>query len=123
MTEFNWLVVGHFVADWILQNDWMAVGKHDSLFSIAGVVHYIIYTAVILSVWVFCTPVPVGIASFTMVGLIILLSHWLVDGVNLATRWMQIYGQDDQPMVRVVIDQTFHILVLAGVVSVFSGRV
>jgi hypothetical protein len=51
--------------------------------------------------------------SQLLVNTFVFLSHWLIDGTNLVQQWMRWVGQRDQVMVRVVIDQTLHLLVLA----------
>jgi len=112
MTVFGWLFLGHFVADWLLQNDWMALGKRDSLFTQPGLAHYTIYTAVILSIFALTAPSYTDFSPLFVVASIVFISHWLIDGTDLAQRWMRCFGQRDQTMVRVIIDQTFHLLVL-----------
>lgn len=123
MSVFGWLILGHFVADWILQNDWMALGKTKGLLAAAGFTHYLVYTATILIFLAIATPNCATTAPLFMITLVVFLSHWLIDGGNLAWRWMQCFGQRDQTMVRVVIDQTFHLLVLGGIVSVCLGNI
>jgi len=118
MSIFGWLILGHFVADWILQNDWMAIGKTKGLFSLPGFIHYIVYTLTILVFLGLYAPNCATSAPLLLITVIVFISHWLIDGGNLASRWMQHFGQRDQTMVRVVIDQTFHLLVLGGIVSV-----
>jgi hypothetical protein len=127
MNLFGWLVLGHFIGDWLLQNDWMAIGKKRHFFALPGLVHYLLYTATILLVlhWVHDPRLPIAILSpfaikvFTMlVALFIFFSHWLIDGTNLVAAWMGLFGQRPQAMVAIVIDQTLHLVVL-GVVALF----
>lgn len=118
MSVFGWLILGHFVADWLLQNDWMAIGKTKGLLSLPGFVHYIVYTVTILVFLAISAPNCATSAPMLIITLVIFVSHWLIDGGNLARRWMQCFGQRDQTMVRVVIDQTFHLLVLGAMISI-----
>ncbi len=46
MNLFSWLLVGHLVGDWVFQSDWMAQGKRQGLVTPAGMVHFVVYTAV-----------------------------------------------------------------------------
>ena len=120
MNTFSWLLVGHLIGDWLLQNDWMARGKRQGLFTLAGVVHFAVYTAAIMSlVWFFDEGNRTAL-FYLRVGLIIFISHWLIDVTRLVEGWMQFYRQGKgNTMVRVVIDQTLHLLVLAAVAMVF----
>lgn len=112
MNLFGWLILGHFVADWLLQSDWMALGKRQHFFALPGLVHYAIYTLVILLILYFSSPYLDSIASTAIVGAIVFVSHWLVDGTDLVRYWMRLLGQRHQLMVYIVIDQTLHLLLL-----------
>ena len=45
------------------------------------------------------------------------ISHWLIDGFQLAARWGAIAGQSSTYFVRIVVDQTFHLLVTAALLE------
>jgi hypothetical protein len=47
----------------------------------------------------------------------IFLTHWLIDGFDLAHLWGGAINQTQSDYVRIVVDQTMHLIVLAGVVS------
>ena len=112
MVTFLWLSLGHLVGDWLLQNDWMARGKRAGLFTFPGTVHFTIYTAAVMgALWLSGVWDGGPVAYF--VGLAVFLSHWLIDGADLAGWWMRTYRQSDREMVRVMVDQTLHLLVLA----------
>lgn len=115
MNLFTWLLLGHFVADWLLQSDWMAIGKRRGLLTLPGLVHYLVYTAVLLLILALVAPhcrTPIHLITN---GTLIFISHWIIDGANVVQWWMRAAGQRDQTMVRVMVDQTFHLLVLGGV--------
>ena len=113
---FLWLALGHLVGDWLLQNDWMARGKRISFFTWPGMVHYAIYTAVVMGVLWLSGSQGRGAALYLAVGAVVFVSHWLIDAADLARGWMRLYRQTDREAVRVMVDQTLHLLVLAGLV-------
>lgn len=113
MSTFDWLLVGHLVGDWVLQNDWMAAGKRQGLFTLAGSVHFALYTVTVVGVLWLSGLRAVGPRFFLVRGALVFLSHWLIDATGLAERWGRFYRQSDLDWVRVMVDQTLHILVLA----------
>lgn len=120
MNTFSWLLVGHLIGDWLLQNDWMAKGKRQGLFTLAGVTHFAVYTAAIMGLlWLFDEGLRTPV-FYLRVSLIIFVSHWLIDATRLVEGWMRFYRQGrGNEIVRVVIDQTLHLLVLVLLAVVF----
>ncbi len=117
MTIFTWLLIAHLVGDWMLQNDWMAQHKQNGLLNGAIAVHCLLYTATILaSLWLATLnqPVPLPLIPFAV---IIFLSHWLIDAANLAGYWGHLFQQSNVCFVRVMVDQTVHLVVLACLVE------
>ncbi|MCB9077883.1 MAG: DUF3307 domain-containing protein [Anaerolineaceae bacterium] len=113
MDTFNWLVIGHLVGDWLLQNDWMAQGKKRGLFTTPGLVHYTIYTiAVIVFLWL-SPQDSAGLGVYLIVGGFIFFSHWIIDSTRIVEYWIQTFKQSNISIMRIMVDQTFHILVLA----------
>ncbi|MBW7883240.1 MAG: DUF3307 domain-containing protein [Caldilineaceae bacterium] len=113
MILFNWLLVGHFVGDWMLQNDWMARNKHGRWWSLPCLVHCFVYTVIMLGALLFTGPYTYS--QMLNFGLVIYISHWLIDGFDLARTWGRLINQTDRIFVRIVVDQTMHILILVYV--------
>jgi len=113
MNIFTWLIIGHLVGDWMLQNDWMARGKARGFFTQAIFVHCTVYTLTLLAtLWIATNKLSQSPPYSTFL-LIIFISHWLIDGGNLAAHWVRWWRQSRLLFVRIMVDQTLHILVLA----------
>jgi hypothetical protein len=119
VNTFAWLLLGHFLGDWMLQNDWMARGKKKAFLTLAGAVHFTIYTTTIMGVLWLSGVRDREPMFFLAVGLIIFVSHWLVDATNVVEWWMRFYSQSDLASVRVMVDQTLHLLVLVVLTVLF----
>ena len=119
MTIFSWLLLGHLVGDFVLQNDWMAQGKRKGLITLPGMIHFIIYTCIIILALVgmglFAKSTLFAIGVLTLV----FVSHWLIDATDVVDAWMRFYGQRPVSIIRLAVDQTFHLLVLAGVALIW----
>lgn len=114
MNIFTWLVIGHLVGDWMLQNDWMARGKQRRFFTQAIFVHCMVYTLTLfVALWIASLDSPVS-PPYIPFALTIFLSHWLIDAGNLAGRWVRWWKQSRLLFVRIMVDQTLHVLVLAA---------
>ena len=113
MITFAWLMMGHLVGDWLLQNDWMAQGKKMGLVTFAGWTHFALYTATIMSAFWLSGVRGKPLAFYVALSAIVFLSHWLIDSTRLVERWMRFYRQSNLEVVRLMVDQTLHLLVLA----------
>jgi biotin transporter BioY len=119
MTTFAWLFIGHLIGDWLLQNDWMARGKTQKLLTWAGAVHSAIYTTIVMgAVWLAGLP-GVSPARYAILGLVVFLSHWWIDAAGAAAWWMRVFHQSNREIVRLVVDQMLHILVLVALTVLF----
>ncbi|SRR5690606_2527777 len=121
MTIFSWLLIGHFVGDWMFQNDWMARDKRGRWWSSQCVIHCIVYTVIML---VFAWFGSGQSASATQLGILFsvtIITHWLIDGFNLAEIWGRVVNQTQSDFVRIVVDQTMHIFVLGVTATVVFG--
>lgn len=121
MNTFIWLLLGHLLGDWVLQSGWMARDKRLGIVTWAGTVHFVIYTATILVALWLAHRRPIAPEVFLASGLLIFASHWLIDATGLVRHWMRIYGQGDGESVRLVVDQTLHLLVLGLVAARLPG--
>jgi hypothetical protein len=123
MGIFAWFILAHLLGDWLLQNDWMALGKRQGLFTWAGVSHCTIYTGAILAGLGVSAGLTLQPPLWAIISLVVFLSHWLIDTTNLVQGWMAVIGQRNQTMVRVMVDQTLHLLVLGLLVQFFLSGV
>lgn len=119
MSVFAWLVIGHLIGDWMFQTDWMARSKRGRWWSIECLVHCLVYTAaVILSAW-FGSGGTIPLPRVALLFLAIFISHWLIDGFDLAYWWGRLIQQTKTGYVRIVVDQTLHLIVLGIAASLF----
>lgn len=120
MNTFSWLLIGHLVGDWLLQNDWMAANKQRQLITKAGMTHFAIYTAAMtIALFIAKTgnAVQATIEQYLLFASIVFVSHWLIDATALAKRWATLTAQSDLQMVHIVVDQTFHLVVIAALIK------
>ena len=100
-----WGIVVHLIADWLFQNEWMALHKMD-LRHPAAWVHSGIHVLGMLLV--FAWPVA----------LLIGLTHLLIDTRKPLLWWMRVIKQVPTgtrlPVVEILLDQVMHVTVLAG---------
>ena len=102
----------------MLQNDWMARGKKHGLITLAGMVHFAIYTISVMgALWLSGDGAWPKVYFFAST-LIVFVSHWLIDATDIVERWIRFYHQTDVTMMRVMVDQTFHVVVLFLLVTI-----
>ena len=101
-----WSVVVHLIADWLLQNEWMALYKMD-LRHPAAWVHSGIHLLGMLLVFAWPAALLIG------------LTHLLIDTRKPLLWWMRVIKQippgNRLPIVEILLDQVMHVTVLAGV--------
>lgn len=110
LTPFELAFVAHLVADWILQNDWMALNKanllHPAAWAHAGV-HALL----------------LGIILGWPAGLVLGIVHALIDTRVPTNWWARVYGKNYQGetgrTVAVWCDQIMHI----GSIALWIGLV
>lgn len=120
MNIFSWLLIGHLVGDWLLQNDWMAANKQRHLFTLAGMTHFAIYTGcmtLLLLVAKADGALNISAQQVLLFVVIIFTSHWLIDATAFARKWAKFTNQSDLPIVHIMVDQTFHLLVIVALIK------
>jgi hypothetical protein len=109
MTPFERAVVAHLVADWILQNDWMALNKR-SLRHPASWTHATIYGL--------CQ----GIALGWLAGLVLGGVHLLIDTRGPVGWWIRVYKKcgrsPEAGNIALWVDQSVHLLCIAAWLAV-----
>jgi hypothetical protein len=104
MTPFERGLVAHLVADWILQNDWMALNK-TKLGHPAAWTHAAIHT--------FC----LGLALGWLGGLVLGISHLLIDTRVPVDWWIHVFKKcgraPEAGTIAIWLDQTLHIVCIA----------
>jgi hypothetical protein len=116
----------HVGGDFILQTEWQALTKVQGLGTADGrralFSHVSTYTLVFV-------PVLIWVANNRSVGravavaLLIAIPHVLVDDGHALRSWMRVVKHVDQPMpsLRLMVDQSFHILCLFGAAFVAAA--
>lgn len=101
-----WSTVVHLIADWLLQNEWMALHKTD-LRHPAAWVHSGIHTVGLCFIFVWPLALLIGI------------THLLIDTRKPLIWWMRVIKQIPPdvrfPLIELWLDQVMHIAILAGV--------
>ena len=104
MTLFEKGLVAHLVADWILQNDWMALNK-TSLRHPAAWTHASIHA------------VCLGLALGWPAGLVLGFIHLLIDTRVPVAWWIRVFKKSSQApeagSIAIWLDQTLHIVCIA----------
>lgn len=101
-------IVGHMVGDYLLQNDWMALGKKRS--SLICALHAAIWAIAVMAFANWRDPVVLAVLFVT---------HFLQDRFGFVTWWMRLIGQDKflmppmSPWSIIICDNTWHLVVLA----------
>ncbi|MGE5613926.1 MAG: DUF3307 domain-containing protein [Bacillota bacterium] len=101
-----WLLVGHIAGDFLLQNRWMAGNKSTKLLPL--LVHTSVYTA------------AVALFAFLGGGInvlgypVLFVAHLVLDRRGFVLWWSKmITKSDDTPWLLMMIDQSWHAVVLA----------
>ena len=109
MTLFEKALVAHLTADWLLQNDWMAVHK-TNLRHPAGWVHALIHGVLL------------GLALGWPGGVVLGILHLLIDTGRPINWWIKVFKKCDAAphaiLIRIGTDQALHIALIACWVAV-----
>jgi hypothetical protein len=108
MTPFERGFVAHLVADWLLQNDWMALNK-TNLRHPAGWIHSLIH-AILL-----------GLALGWLGGAVLGALHLAIDTGKPINWWVRVFkkcdGAPQATLIRIWTDQALHIALIAAWVA------
>lgn len=113
MNQFDYLLIGHLIGDFLLQTTWMAMNKASKWLPL--LVHVAVYTLV------------VGLFGFASGGLslaailLIFISHAFLDRKTFVSFWVkriQMVKGNEQPWLSVIADQIFHIIILAIAIAI-----
>lgn len=106
MNLFNWLLVGHFVGDYILQTKWMAEKKDKQFLPL--LVHSLAYTSAIGLLALFA-----GGLSWWSIALIF-IGHLVLDQRKFVDFWAaKINGNTNIGWLKITLDQSWHLVILA----------
>lgn len=106
MGLFNWLLVGHFVGDFILQTRWMADKKAKELMPL--IIHSAVYTITIALFSLLANGL-----SWWGIGLIF-ICHLILDQRAFVDFWaVKVNGNTNIDWLKITLDQSWHILILA----------
>jgi uncharacterized protein DUF3307 len=119
---FGVFLLSHLVGDFLLQTSWQATHKRrglsrDPQARRALVGHGLVYTLAFVPalIWVASES---GVAVGLGMGALVLLSHVIIDDGTLVASWVRhVKHVEGTPsvVVRLGVDQSLHVLVLAGV--------
>jgi hypothetical protein len=120
MSLFDWLLVGHLVGDFLMQTEMMAKCKVLSWPWMAKHVgRYMAVMMVVIGAYALTHPVPFWLVVVVL--LFIAGTHVVLDRRHFTQGWMRLVGvSTDHPWMPIVVDQVFHVLVLAVVAQVLA---
>lgn len=116
---FIWLVMGHFVFDWLLQTNWMAMNKKNNPFAL--LVHSLVYALGVTITLFFAIGAMPTLSVFAVVFSPLFVSHVLLDSYHFHVWWciyIKRMPPDEIPLwMLICIDQIWHILILFGLIE------
>lgn len=109
-------IIGHLVGDYLLQNDWMASNKKQSVLRCS--IHATIWTMCVL---LFSGWFKIHGSQGIIIGFILVTTHFFQDHTNVVAWWMDLIGQHKfrtgpcAPWSMIVVDNVWHIVTLWAV--------
>lgn len=109
MSDFDYLLIAHLLGDFLFQTKWMADSKLNKWLPL--LIHAFVYTAIIwiLSYFAF--------GGLSLAGCILIFGgHLILDRrafVNFWSTKIMSLGDDTPAWITIVIDQSFHLILLA----------
>lgn len=112
LNMFAWLLVGHLVGDFLLQTGWMSRKTSNFL---ALFIHSLVYTLAVILI-----ALPAGGLGYQAAA-VIFFSHLFLDQRGFVLFWVRTVNKaGDLPWFSIVVDQCFHIIILAVVAQYLS---
>lgn len=108
MSQFDYLLIGHLIGDFLLQTSWMAKNKATKWLPL--LTHVTVYTVVVTAFGA-----ASGGLSLAAIGLIF-ISHIALDRKTFVAFWVrniQMAKGPEQTWLCIMSDQIFHIIILA----------
>ena len=115
MSPFDWLLLAHLVGDYLFQTSWMAMNKAHKWDAL--IVHSLVYTGAIALV----SYATFGLFSWPAY-VVIFVSHLILDRRTFVVWWVRTVMRTNEttvPWLTIMVDQIFHLLVLAMVLQLF----
>ena len=118
MSLFDWLLMGHLVGDFLLQTEGMAEGKAQSWpWMLKHIGLYMTVMTAVIGAYALTHQVPLWLVLVVL--LFIAGTHIVLDRRQFTQGWMRLVRVSaDHPWMPTVVDQVFHLLVLAVVAQV-----
>lgn len=113
MSQFDYLLIGHLIGDFLLQTSWMAKNKATKWLPL--IVHVTVYTCVVT-----ISGITSGGLSLLAIALIF-ISHVFLDRRTFVAFWVskvQTAKGPEQTWLCIVADQIFHIIILAMAIAI-----
>jgi hypothetical protein len=113
MNQFEYLLIGHLIGDFLLQTSWMA--RYKATKWVPLLVHVSVYTAVVAAA---------GLLSggLSLAGLaVIFFGHIILDRRTFVAFWVrniQMSKGPEQQWLSIMADQIFHIILLAAAIAI-----
>jgi hypothetical protein len=123
---FAAFVAGHVVGDFLLQTEWQAITKVRSLSDPEGrralFSHATTYTLAFVPVLIWVAAER-SVARAIVVALLIAIPHIAVDDGRALREWMTSvkHAPNAAPGLRLMVDQSFHLVFLLGAAFVAAG--
>lgn len=113
MSQFDWLLIGHLIGDFLLQTSWMA--KYKATKWLPLLTHVSVYTIVVASVgWLSGGLSLEGIA-------LIFIGHVILDRKTFVAFWVrrvQTAKGPEKVWLSIMADQIFHVILLAVAIAI-----
>lgn len=113
MTVFLALLVAHLLGDFVLQRSAVIDGKHQGRWQ-SWIEHGMVHLVCLSGAWLLFSPLPLLDARVGIAFALIVVTHLLAD-------WVKVRKGGARPVTAFVLDQAFHVLVLATAAIWLAG--